>query len=375
MFFAFSLLYAVLGVTVVVLLRRIAAAPSSCRRVADACRPSNIWIDLAALAALGGIVAYALLGGADFGGGVWDLFATGPRKRQQRLAIERAMGPVWEANHVWLIFVIVVLFTCFPRGYAALGIALFLPFHLALLGIMLRGASFVFRSYQSRQEDAAAETSGWGVVFGVASMISPVLLGMAFGVVTQGSIRLAEGDAIALAQPVAWLSPYAIANGLLALATCAYLAAVYLTNETDGELQDDFRRRAIVAGTATARPGRPGHAARLARGTAGSLAGCSATRTLPGHRPGPGLLRRLGLVGLHAALCAEPASSPRRDRACCCWAGAWPSIRTWPIPTCRWPRSPRRCRRCGSSSCRCPWAALCSIPSLWLLLRVFKSQV
>jgi cytochrome bd ubiquinol oxidase subunit II len=212
----------------------------------------NIWIDLSALAALGGIVAYALLGGADFGGGVWDLFASGPRKRQQRLAIEKAMGPVWEANHVWLIFVIVVLFTCFPRGYAAVGIALFLPFHLALLGIMLRGASFVFRSHQSRQKDAAARTSAWGVVFGVASTISPVLLGVAFGVVTQGSIQLAAGGEIALARPAAWFSPYAMANGMLALATCAYLAAVYLTNETDGELRDDFRLRAIIAGTATA---------------------------------------------------------------------------------------------------------------------------
>ena len=103
-----------------------------------------MWSDLSAAAALIGVIAYALLGGADFGGGIWDLFAAGPRKIEQRLAIQRAMGPVWEANHVWLIFVIVVLFTCFPRGYAALGIALFLPFHLALLGIMLRGASFVF---------------------------------------------------------------------------------------------------------------------------------------------------------------------------------------------------------------------------------------
>src|SRR6188474_3129996 len=157
---------------------------------------ANIWIDLSALAALGGMIAYALLGGADFGGGVWDLFASGPRKKQQRLAIVRAMGPVWEANHVWLIFVVVVLFTCFPHGYAALGIALFLPFHLALLGIMLRGASFVFRSYQSSQQDAAGETSAWGVVFGVASVISPVLLGMAFGVVTEGGIRVDESGVV-----------------------------------------------------------------------------------------------------------------------------------------------------------------------------------
>lgn len=213
---------------------------------------SELWINLAAATALAGMIAYALFGGADFGGGVWDLFAFGPRKKQQRLAIQRAMGPVWEANHVWLILVIVVLFTCFPKGYAALGIALFLPFHLALVGIMLRGAAFVFRSYQSRQEDAIAETSAWGIVFGIASLISPLLLGIAFGVVTEGAIRVRPDGEVQLPHSNVWLSPYSIANGVLALCTCAYLAAVYLTNETRGELQADFRRRAIVAGTSTA---------------------------------------------------------------------------------------------------------------------------
>lgn len=211
-----------------------------------------LWSNLSALAALAGVVAYALLGGADFGGGVWDLFATGPRRKQQRLAIQRAMGPVWEANHVWLIFVLVVLFTCFPAGYAALSIALFVPFRFALFGIMLRGAAFVFRSYQSRQEEAAAESSAWGIVFGVASIITPILLGIAFGVVTEGGIRVDADGRIVLARSLPWLSPYCLANGLLALAACAYLAAVYLTNETAGDLREDFRWRAILAGTATA---------------------------------------------------------------------------------------------------------------------------
>ena len=107
---------------------------------------------LAILLVIGlGLTLYILLGGADFGGGVWDLFASGPRKRAQCEAISNAMGPVWEANHVWLIFVIVVLFTCFPYGYAPLGIALFIPFHLALAGIMLRGAAFVFRGEREGQ--------------------------------------------------------------------------------------------------------------------------------------------------------------------------------------------------------------------------------
>jgi cytochrome bd ubiquinol oxidase subunit II len=212
----------------------------------------EVWATLAAVAALVGVIAYALLGGADFGGGVWDLFAGGSRGRQQRLAIQQAMGPVWEANHVWLIFVIVVLFTCFPRAYAALGIALFLPFHLALVGIMLRGASFVFRSYQSVQKGDAANSSVWGTVFGVASIISPVLLGCAFGVITEGQIRLTADGEVKLTGKAPWLSPYCVTNGLLALSTCAYLAAVYLTNETEGELRNDFRARAILAGTTTA---------------------------------------------------------------------------------------------------------------------------
>ncbi len=212
----------------------------------------RIWMDLSALAALIGVMAYACLGGADFGGGVWDLFASGPRKKEQRLAIQKAMGPVWEANHVWLIFVIVVLFTCFPRGYAPLGIALFFPFHLALLGIMLRGAAFIFRAYQSRQEGATAETSIWGIVFGVASLISPLLLGAAFGVITEGDILLDSEGVVTLSRPVPWLSPYCLGNGMLALSACAYLAAVYLTNETAGPLREDFRQRAIFAGTTTA---------------------------------------------------------------------------------------------------------------------------
>jgi len=211
---------------------------------------TELLVNITAAAALFGLMAYGVFGGADFGGGVWDLFAAGPRRKEQRLAIQKAMGPVWEANHVWLIFVVVVLFTCFPRAYSKLAIALFVPFHLALVGIMLRGASFVFRSYQSQQAEEAAETSLWGIVFGVASIISPVLLGAAFGVVTEGLIRVKNGEV--QAQPWFWLTPYAIANGLLALTTCAYLAAVYLTNETKGELREDFRWRAILAGTGTA---------------------------------------------------------------------------------------------------------------------------
>ena len=202
------------------------------------------------------LLAYAVLGGADFGGGIWDLFATGPRRRAQRNAIAHAMGPVWEANHVWLIFVIVIIFSAFPLAYQALSIALFLPLHLVLLGIILRGASFVFRAY-SPQSARALEVEAdpergrpWGVVFGIASTITPVLLGMCLGAVSAGTLRLGAPGEVRIDGTAPWLTPVAWAIGALALALCAYLAAVFLANETDDELREDFRTRALLSGTA-----------------------------------------------------------------------------------------------------------------------------
>jgi cytochrome bd ubiquinol oxidase subunit II len=206
---------------------------------------------LAAGAGLLGVMVYAVLGGADFGGGIWDMFATGPRRDAQRAAIAHAMGPVWEANHVWLIFVIIILFTAFPAAYAALSIDLFVPFHLVLLGIILRGAAFVFRTHNAQGTStpgAAVSERRWGVVFGAASVITPVLLGMSLGAVSSGSLHIQNGQVLSAGGP-SWLTPIALAIGALALALCAYLAAVYLANETEGELRGDFRRRALLAGT------------------------------------------------------------------------------------------------------------------------------
>lgn len=198
-----------------------------------------------------GVVAYAALGGADFGGGIWDAFAHGPRKAAQRQAIARAMGPVWEANHVWLIFVIVLVFTAFPPAYAALSVGLYIPFHLVLLGIILRGAAFVFRAYSPQSARSTAPPPGarrWGAVFGAASVITPALFGMCLGAISSGALRIADGQVLA-GGPPAWLTPISIAIGALALSICAYLAAVYLANETDGALREDFRREALLAGT------------------------------------------------------------------------------------------------------------------------------
>ena len=207
------------------------------------------------VAALGvtALIAYAVLGGADFGGGVWDLFATGPRRSAQRDAIAHAMGPVWEANHVWLIFVIVIIFSAFPRAYAVLSIALFTPFHLVLLGIILRGAAFVFRAYSPQSARGAGAGAGarrWGAVFGIASVMTPVLLGMCLGAVSSGAIEIDGMQLVPSSGLPAWLAPVSLLIGALALALCAYLAAVFLANETSGLLREDFRTRALYAGTA-----------------------------------------------------------------------------------------------------------------------------
>lgn len=199
---------------------------------------------MAALVVIG-LIAYGVLAGADFGGGILDALARGPRRDAQREAISHAMGPVWEANHVWLIFVIVLLFTGFPRAFYALGEALFVPFHLALAGITLRGGAFVFRAYGPRE---ATSLRAWGRVFGIASVLTPVLLGTCLGAVSSGRIRVRADDELT-AGADAWHSPFALVIGLFALALCAYLAAVFLTVETDGELRDDFRRHALEIGT------------------------------------------------------------------------------------------------------------------------------
>ena len=192
-----------------------------------------------------GLGAYALTGGADFGGGVWDLFANGPRAAAQRRLVETAIAPVWEANHVWLIFVVVLLFSGFPAAFAVIGTALHVPITLALLGIVARGAAFIFRQYGSH--DAAGQER-WGRVFAVASVVTPVFLGVCLGAITSGELRMV-GDIPAGGFLTPWLGLLPFATGGLVLAMCAFLAATYLACEADTDLlKDDFRRRALASG-------------------------------------------------------------------------------------------------------------------------------
>lgn len=191
------------------------------------------------------LTLYAVTGGADFGGGVWDLLARGPRAQEQRRAIAHAIGPIWEANHVWLILVVVLMFIGFPPAFVAMSTALHIPFTILLIGIVLRGSSFVFRKYDD--QDVATRTR-WSRVFAVSSTASPVMLGVSVGAIVSGKLAIdPETDRVVLDFFGSWLAPLPFAIGLFALALFAWLAAVYLTNETEGEVQEDFRRKALGA--------------------------------------------------------------------------------------------------------------------------------
>src|SRR5205085_12035830 len=232
--------------------------------------------DVAAAAMLLSLIAYCVLAGADFGGGVWDLLATGPRAEPQRQLVDDAIAPVWEANHVWLILIVVLLFSCFPPAFAAASIALHIPLTLMLLGIVLRGSAFVFRRYGRRGPKP------WSRVFAISSAVTPVFLGICLGAVTGTGIRFVNG------LPVdgfvrSWLKPFPVAVGIFSLALFAFLAAVYLAVEApEGPLREDFRRRALVSGVA------------------------------------------VGLIALAAALLAGPATGQFRARL---MQGAW----SWPL--------------------------------------------
>ena len=194
------------------------------------------------------VVAYAVFGGADFGAGFWDLTAGGPERGERpRDVIEQSIGPVWEANHVWLIFIFVILWTSFPEAYASITLTLFVPLTIAALGIVLRGASFAFRK--------AVLGMGYRRVFGAAFAASSVLVPYCMGAIAGGiaSGRVPAGGRAG--DPVqSWINPTSILSGTLAVAAVAYLAAVYLVWDArrldEREMAEYFRRRAVAAAAA-----------------------------------------------------------------------------------------------------------------------------
>jgi cytochrome d ubiquinol oxidase subunit II len=193
-----------------------------------------------------GVTAYAVFGGADFGAGFWDLVAGGTRRGERpRGVIDHSIGPVWEANHVWLIFVFVVLWTCFPEAYGSIMLTMFVPLTLAALGIVFRGASFAFRKAVFRTRDRR----NFGAAFAISSVIVPFCMGAVAGGIASGRVP-SGGEA---GDPwSSWINPTSLVGGVLAICAVAFLAAVYLVWDarrlSDADMVEYFRRRAFGAG-------------------------------------------------------------------------------------------------------------------------------
>jgi cytochrome d ubiquinol oxidase subunit II len=199
--------------------------------------------DVAAAILWIGATLYAIFGGADFGGGFWDLIAGGPEKGERpRALIQRSLTPVWEANHVWLIFILVVFWTAFPEAFGAVMSTLYVPLALAALGIVLRGAGFAFRKSVRRLEARRA----MGATFALSSLLTPFFMGTVVGAVAAGNVP-AEGNGAAFSS---WIAPLPLLTGALFVASGAYLAAVFLVvdaRRADPGLEDYFARRALAA--------------------------------------------------------------------------------------------------------------------------------
>jgi cytochrome d ubiquinol oxidase subunit II len=195
-----------------------------------------------------GVVAYALFGGADFGTGVWDLTAgDGERGRSVRGRIDESLGPVWEANHVWLIYVLVFLWTAFPTAFVAIMNTLYIPWMLVAFGIVLRGGSFAFRKFSSTYREAQFH----GVVFAASSVITPFFLGMIAGAIASGRVPL-EGTGNVW---TSWLGPTSWVGGMLAVLACSFLAGTFLAADAaragDADLALHLGRRTFVVGIVT----------------------------------------------------------------------------------------------------------------------------
>jgi cytochrome d ubiquinol oxidase subunit II len=204
--------------------------------------------NVVAAAMFGGITLYALLAGADFGAGFWDLVAgNAERGAPTRALIEQSIGPVWEANHVWLIFVLVTLWTGFPSAFAPIMSTLYVPLTLAAVGIILRGAAFAFRKASRTLRSRRI----YGAAFASSSVITPYFLGSVVGGVASGRVPAGArtGDVF-----TSWLNPTSVLGGAMAVIVCAFLAAVYLAADADRREKPDlavmFRRRSIGAGIA-----------------------------------------------------------------------------------------------------------------------------
>lgn len=201
---------------------------------------------LLAAAMVSSLVLYVLLGGADYGAGFWDLLSRGPLKEAQKNLIANAIRPIWEANHVWLILILVLLFAGFPRAFGTIMIALCVPISLMLLGIALRGSSFVFQAYSTTNSDMQRT---YADIFSASSSFTPVFAGIILASLSDDRVLVARDESLN-GYVFNWLNPFSLIVGLFTLALFAYLAATYLSVEAPNlDLRQIFRRRAFGAGS------------------------------------------------------------------------------------------------------------------------------
>lgn len=195
-----------------------------------------------------GLTFYTLLGGADFGAGVWEFNTVLRSSKKEKALIYSAIGPVWEANHVWLIFVIVTLANGFPIAFAGISRALWIPLVLALVGIFFRGVGFAFRSHAA---DKVKQQEIWGAVFALASTAAPFFLGACVGAIASGKLGVDEQGEFD-GNYFGWITPLSIFCAFFGVGVCAYISSVFLTREAnvlkDVELVKTWRRRSIATG-------------------------------------------------------------------------------------------------------------------------------
>lgn len=322
-------------------------------------------VDGCALVALVAMVFYAVLGGADFGGGFFHLLAMGERSRARRAVIAKAMGPVWEGNHVFLVLLVVVFFSAFPRAWAAYATALAVPLRISVVALAVRGVAFVFRSYSGPRMRRA-----FGSAFGIASVVAPLVLGASVGAVSAGELH--PGSVPSAFDATAWLQPISIAMAVTALVVCVHLAAVFLSVETDGQLREDFRLRgfasALSVGVAAigtllvARIDAPHLYAGLAHGrSAPALALGSAAWVVSVGTLATGRVRiaRFASVAGVASLVAG-------------WAAAQHPYLIYPDVTLESAAAPAPMLRFLLLSL--PFGVALVAPAMWLAFRVFKSR-
>lgn len=192
------------------------------------------------------LALYCVFGGADFGGGILELFKGATRRRCQVELITKAMGPVWEANHMWLIIAIVITFNGFPAAYSAISIIFHVPLTIMLFGIVLRGCAFTFRHYDVRRN---LSQKVYSVIFAASSTITPFMMGVIAGSCLLGELHSIDGHSYWDVYIAPWCNLFCFAVGLFTCCIFAFLAAVFLVDEAgnDEELAVIFRQRALVA--------------------------------------------------------------------------------------------------------------------------------